>query len=69
MPKKQKSILKQEDYVIGLFGEKYPKNFRYKISTEWELVEVKWLISEGDFDSIEDYELFTTKLLLNQHTN
>ena len=55
MPKKQKSILKQEDYVIGLFGEKYPKNFRYKISTEWELAEVKWLISEGDFDSIEDY--------------
>lgn len=53
--------------MIGLFGIKYPKNYRYKISTEWELAEVKWLISEGDFASIEDYEISTTKLLLSQH--
>lgn len=66
MPKKKKLISKQKDWIIGLFGDKYPKDYRYKISSEWELAEVKWLISEGDFDSIEDYELSTTKLLLNQ---
>lgn len=66
MPKKKKPIVAEEDYVIGLFGQIYPKDFRYKISNEWELAEVKWLISEGDFDSIEDYEISTTKLLLNQ---
>ncbi|BFG71238.1 hypothetical protein KACHI17_21190 [Sediminibacterium sp. KACHI17] len=66
MPKQKRFIPSQNEYVIGLFGEKYPKDFRYKISTEWELAEVKWLISEGDFESIEDYELSTTRLLLNQ---
>ena len=67
MPKGKKNISKKEkDFVIGLFGIKYPKNYRYKISTEWELAEVKWLIKEGDFASIEDYEISTTKLLLSQ---
>lgn len=66
MPKKKKPIVAEEDYVIGLFGQIYPKDFRYKISTEWELAEVKWLIKEGDFASIEDYEISTTKLLLSQ---
>ncbi len=66
MPKKTKPIVAEEGYVIGLFGEIYPKDFRYKISTEWELAEVKWLIKEGDFASIEDYEISTTKLLLSQ---
>lgn len=54
------------DYIVGAFGKIYPSNFRYKISTEWELAEVKWLISEGDFESIEAYEISTTKLLLKQ---
>ncbi|MFZ6025922.1 MAG: hypothetical protein ACOYVG_15880 [Bacteroidota bacterium] len=67
MSKGKKIILKQQnDFVVGLFGIKYPKNYRYKISTEWELAEVKWLISEGDFESIEAYETSTTKLLLKQ---
>ncbi len=56
----------QNDFVVGLFGIKYPKDYRYKISTEWELAEVKWLINEGDFESIEEYEISTTRLLLNQ---
>jgi len=54
------------DYIVGAFGKIYPSNYRYKISTEWELAEVKWLISEGDFESIEAYEKSTTRLLLNQ---
>ena len=54
------------DSIIGLFDKIYPANFRYKISTEWELAEVKWLISEGDFKSIEEYEISTTRLLLSQ---
>ncbi len=67
MSKAKKIISKQQnDFVVGLFGIKYPKNYRYKISTEWELAEVKWLISEGDFESIEEYEISTTRLLLNQ---
>lgn len=67
MSKAKKHISKQQnDFVVGLFGIKYPKNYRYKISTEWELAEVKWLISEGDFKSIEEYEISTTRLLLNQ---
>jgi hypothetical protein len=36
------------------------------MSTEWELTEEKWLISEGDFKSIEEYEISTTRLLLIQ---
>lgn len=52
------------DYIVGAFGKIYPSNYRYKISTEWELAEVKWLISEGDFDNIEEYENAMTKLLL-----
>lgn len=54
------------DYIVGAFGKIYPINYRYKISTEWELAEVKWLICEGDFESIEEYEISTTRLLLNQ---
>ncbi|TDO26315.1 hypothetical protein [Sediminibacterium goheungense] len=67
MRKEKKTISEQQnDFVIGLFGIKYPKNYRYRISSEWELAEVKWLISEGDFKSIEEYEISTTRLLLSQ---
>lgn len=54
------------NYIVGAFGKIYPSNFRYKISSEWELAEVKWLTSEGDFASIEEYEIRITKLLLSQ---
>lgn len=67
MPKQKKiKSVQSDEFIVGLFGIKYPKNYRYKISNEWELAEVKWLIKEGDFDSIEDYEVFTTRQLLNQ---
>lgn len=35
----------------------------YTISSEGELREVKWLISEGVYNSVEEYIINTTKLL------
>lgn len=66
-PKQKKTKPVQSDeFIVGLFGIIYPKDYRYKISNECELEEVNWLIKEGVFDSIDDYEVFTTHQLLNQ---
>ncbi len=57
---KNKKINKNKNYIIGLLGIKYPIGYRHKV-TEYERREVEWLIKEGDFDSIEEYEDFCTK--------
>jgi hypothetical protein len=54
------------NYIVSALGKIYPNDYRYKISTEWELTEIKWLIGEGDFESIEDCEKSITKTLLNE---
>ncbi len=41
---------------------KKKSGYKYTIKTEGERKEVEWLISQGDFDSIEDYEDFWTKV-------
>lgn len=41
---------------------KKPNGFRYKIQSEGERREVEWLISQGDFESIEQYEDIMTKI-------
>jgi hypothetical protein len=42
------------------------KEFRYKIKTDGERREVEWLISQGDFKSIKEYEDFWTKVANGQ---
>ncbi|MEP6513460.1 MAG: hypothetical protein ABJA79_06305 [Parafilimonas sp.] len=42
--------------------DKKPNGFRYKIQSESERREVKWLIRQRHFDSIKDYEDFITKI-------
>ena len=37
---------------------KKPKGYRYKVKSAGERREVEWLVRQGDFDSIEDYEDF-----------
>jgi hypothetical protein len=54
------------EYIKGIFGQKFPKDFHYKISSKGELEEVKWLIKEGVYKSIKDYEEHTTKILLGE---
>jgi len=50
----------------GIFGIKLPEGFRYKVSSPAELKEVKWLIKEGAFKTIKEYEDHTTKALLGE---
>jgi hypothetical protein len=42
------------------------KEFRYKIKTDGERREVEWLVSQGDFKSIKEYEDFWTKVANGQ---
>ena len=50
----------------GIFGIKFAKGFRYEISLPGELKEVKWLIKQGAFKSVKEYEDHTTKALLGE---
>ena len=43
-------------------NKKKLNGYHYKIQSEGERKEVEWLIEQGDFDSIEDYEEFWTKV-------
>lgn len=52
--------------IKGLFGILYPADFRYKIKNAGELKTVKWLIREGVYKSVKEYEERTTKQLLGQ---
>jgi len=52
--------------IKGLFGFKFPYDFQYKVTTEGERREVRWLIKQGAFKSIKDYEEATTKRMLLQ---
>ena len=52
--------------IKGLFGFKFPYDFQYKVTTEGERREVQWLIKQGAFKSIKDYEEATTKRMLLQ---
>jgi hypothetical protein len=50
--------------VKGAFGIKLPENYRFKLKDKNERKEVLWLIKEGVFKDIRDYEETMTRLLL-----
>ncbi len=50
--------------VKGAFGIKHPENYRFKLKDKNERKEVIWLIKEGVFKDIRDYEETMTRLLL-----
>lgn len=50
--------------ITGAFGIKLPENYRFKLTNKNEREEVLWLISEGVFKSIKEYEDIMTKDLL-----
>lgn len=50
--------------VKGAFGIKFPENFRFKLIDKNERKEVLWLIKEGVFKDIKDYEETVTRMLL-----
>lgn len=50
--------------VKGAVGIKLPENYRFKLKDKNERKEVLWLIKEGVFKDIRDYEETMTRLLL-----
>lgn len=50
--------------IKGAFGIKLPENYRFKLKDKNERKEVIWLIKEGVFKDIRDYEETMTRLLL-----
>jgi hypothetical protein len=52
--------------IKGLFGFRFPLGFQYRVTTEGERREVRWLIKQGAFKSIKEYEEATTKRMLLQ---
>lgn len=49
--------------VKGAFGIMLPANYRFKLKDKNERKEVLWLIKEGVFKDIRDYEETMTKML------
>ena len=50
--------------IKGAFGIKLPESYRFKLKDKNERKEVIWLIKEGVFKDIRDYEETMTRLLL-----
>lgn len=49
--------------IKGAFGIKLPTDYRFKLKDKNERKEVLWLIKEGVFKDIRDYEETMTRLL------
>lgn len=54
----------QTKMIKGAFGIKLPADYRFKLKDKNERKEVLWLIKEGVFKDIRDYEETMTRLLL-----
>jgi hypothetical protein len=52
--------------IVGLFGRQYPADYQYKISSPNELREVRWLIKQGVYKSVKEYEQHTTDIHLKK---